>query len=40
VSRELADAEEGWTIEILGRRLPARPQRRPLFDPDGRRMTG
>jgi dimethylglycine dehydrogenase len=40
VPKELADADAGWSIEILGRRYPARLQRRALFDPDGKRLTG
>lgn len=40
VPRELADAEEGFEVEIIGKRYPARPQRQPLFDPDGKRMRG
>jgi dimethylglycine dehydrogenase len=38
VPKELADAEGGWSIEILGQRYPARLQRRALFDPDGKRL--
>ncbi|MGI9426183.1 MAG: GcvT family protein, partial [Hyphomicrobiaceae bacterium] len=38
VPRELADADAGWEIEILGERLPARLQRHPLFDANGSRM--
>jgi dimethylglycine dehydrogenase len=40
VPRTLADADEGFEIEIIGERYPARPQREPLFDPDGKRMRG
>jgi len=40
VAREIADAAGPWSIEILGRRYPARIQARPLFDPDGQRMRG
>jgi dimethylglycine dehydrogenase len=40
VPKETADADEGWSIEILGSRRPARLQHRALFDPDGRRMHG
>jgi dimethylglycine dehydrogenase len=38
VPREIAAAEDGFEIEIIGKRRKARPQRRPLFDPDGARM--
>lgn len=38
VPTELADANDGWSIEILGQRYPARLQRRALFDPDGKRL--
>ncbi len=40
VPKEIADESEGWMIEILGERYPARLQRRALFDPDGKRLTG
>jgi dimethylglycine dehydrogenase len=40
VAKEVADDSEGWSIEILGRRHPARLQRRSLFDPDAKRLTG
>jgi dimethylglycine dehydrogenase len=36
----IADADEGFKIEIIGKRYPASPQRQPLFDPDGKRMRG
>jgi dimethylglycine dehydrogenase len=40
VPKDIADESDGWTIEILGERYPARLQRRALFDPDGKRLTG
>ena len=40
VPREMADAVEGWEIELLGERLPARLQPRPLFDANGGAMRG
>ncbi len=40
VPSELADANDGFEIEIIGRRYKAKPERRPLFDPDGARMRG
>jgi dimethylglycine dehydrogenase len=36
----LAGEDEGFEIEIVARRYPARPQRAPLFDPEGVRMRG
>lgn len=38
VPKEIADIEDGWSIELLGAVLPARLQPRPLYDPDGSRM--
>jgi glycine cleavage system aminomethyltransferase T len=38
--RALAEEDDGFTIEIIGSRRPARPQRTPLFDPEGTRMRG
>ena len=38
VPTEIADAPEGWEIEILGERLPATLQPAPRFDPNGGRM--
>ncbi len=38
VPADLAETDEGWTIELLGRRLPATLQRQPLFDANGSRM--
>ncbi|MBX9451113.1 MAG: FAD-dependent oxidoreductase [Mesorhizobium sp.] len=40
VPREIADAETGFEIELLGRRLPARIQSTPLFDANFERMRG
>jgi dimethylglycine dehydrogenase len=38
VAKHVADQVAGWSIEILGRRYPARLQAQALFDPDGERM--
>jgi dimethylglycine dehydrogenase len=40
VPGDVAPEDEGFEIEIIGRRYPARPQRQPLFDPLGERMRG
>ena len=40
VPREVADAAQGWEIELLGERLTARLQPRPLFDANGGAMRG
>jgi dimethylglycine dehydrogenase len=40
VPRELAEENDGFAIEIIGSRRAARPQRTPLFDPEGTRMRG
>ena len=40
VPKDIADAESGFEIEIIGKRHAAHPQRQPLFDPDGARMRG
>ena len=40
VPKALAEEEEGWEIEILGDRRPARLQTQPLFDPAGAAMRG
>jgi dimethylglycine dehydrogenase len=40
VPRALAEEDGGFTIEIIGSRRPAQPQRTPLFDPEGARMRG
>jgi dimethylglycine dehydrogenase len=38
--REVADAESGFEIEIIGERYPPLVQHEPLFDPQGERMRG
>ncbi len=38
VPKELAEADGGWKIELLGDRLAAKLQRQPLFDANGSRM--
>jgi len=38
VPKEIADEENGWSIEILGERFPASLQSKPLFDPKGEKM--
>ncbi len=40
VPRDIADAKDGWQVEILGEMCTARLQPTPLFDPDGTRMRG
>ena len=40
VPKELAVEDDGWEIELLGDRRPARLQRLPLFDPNGAAMRG
>jgi dimethylglycine dehydrogenase len=40
VPKDVAREDEGFEIEIIGKRYPARPQREPLFDPKGERMRG
>ena len=40
VPKEIADVESGWSIELLGEILAARPQPEPLFDPSGAKMRG
>jgi dimethylglycine dehydrogenase len=40
VPKDLADAQDGWEIELLGDRLPAQPRSEPLFDPKGAIMRG
>ncbi|WP_421925962.1 GcvT family protein [Neoaquamicrobium sediminum] len=40
VPREIADEANGFEIELLGRRLPARIQAVPLFDANFERMRG
>ena len=36
--KEIADEENGWSIEILGERFSATMQSEPLFDPKGKKM--
>ena len=38
VPAELSECDDDWEVEVLGERLPARPQRTPLFDANGSRM--
>ena len=38
VPKELAEQENGWEIEVLGKRLVATMQKHPLFDANGERM--
>lgn len=40
VAKEVADATDGFEIELLGDRLPARVQAAPLFDANQERMRG
>jgi len=40
VPAALAASDDGFEIEIIGERFRARPQREPLFDPQGERMRG
>jgi dimethylglycine dehydrogenase len=40
VPKEVAWDDEGFEIEIIGKRHKAKPQREPLFDPKGERMRG
>ncbi|HEY6334276.1 MAG TPA: glycine cleavage T C-terminal barrel domain-containing protein, partial [Alphaproteobacteria bacterium] len=40
VPAELAGVGDGFAVEILGERRPARMAREPLFDPKGKRMRG
>lgn len=40
VPKEIKGDDEGFEIEIIGKRYKARPQREPLFDPKGERMRG
>ena len=40
VPKELAAEEDGWEIELLGDRRPARLQMQPLFDPQSGAMRG
>jgi dimethylglycine dehydrogenase len=38
VPQAIAVEDEGWEIELLGERRPARRQAVPLFDPDGKKL--
>jgi dimethylglycine dehydrogenase len=38
VPRDIVEAQDGFEIEIIGARYPARIQHQPLFDPQGERM--
>lgn len=40
VPKEIADADTGWEVEVLGQRLSMQRQPRPAFDADARRMRG
>jgi dimethylglycine dehydrogenase len=40
VDKDIAESDGPWSVEILGERFPARMQRVPLFDADGRRQRG
>ena len=40
VDRHSAEAAEGWSIELLGERIDARPLAAPLFDANAERMRG
>ncbi len=40
VPKELAEVEEGWSIEIVDRKCTAALRTEPLFDPHGARMRG
>jgi len=40
VPKEIADAPDGFEIELLGKRYPARIQHMPLFDANFERMRG
>ena len=40
VPKEVARDDEGFEIEIIGKRHKAKPQREPLFDPKGEQMRG
>jgi dimethylglycine dehydrogenase len=40
VPKEIASEDQGFEIEIIGKRYNARPQREPLFDPKGERLRG
>jgi len=38
VPKALADADDGWSVELLGKSLPAKQQKFPLFDANASRM--
>ncbi|TIT15325.1 MAG: aminomethyl transferase family protein, partial [Mesorhizobium sp.] len=40
VPKEIADKADGFEIELLGKRFPARVQPTPLFDANLERMRG
>ena len=40
VPKEIADEPDGFEIELLGKRYPARLQASPLFDANFERMRG
>ena len=40
VYKDIADEQQGWSIEILGERCAAQLQAAPLFDPAAERMRG
>ncbi|HLJ18702.1 MAG TPA: glycine cleavage T C-terminal barrel domain-containing protein, partial [Stellaceae bacterium] len=40
IPAELADASDGFEVEIIGNRRPAAIAKVPLFDPEGTRMRG
>lgn len=40
VPKEVADSEDGWSVELLGERIAARPQNVALFDHNAERMRG
>jgi dimethylglycine dehydrogenase len=40
VPKEIADAPDGFEIELLGKRYAARPQPTALFDANFERMRG
>jgi dimethylglycine dehydrogenase len=40
VPREMAQAEDGWSVELLGEILPARMQNAPIWDANAERMRG
>lgn len=40
VAKDLADRQDGWTIDILGQTYDAQVQRTALFDHNGERMRG